>query len=214
MFRQVKTDLPRQLLGWDTGTLEVVGPIHLEPTPEYKAAHGGFKTKKMQICTTDESEKLSGYLAQISEDGNVTWQPGSGSGGGSGDDSSDSSHSKGKEKVRLPVYNRYSSAVQFQIGSGGVGPIGQNADFVAICWFKDVPDDEETTVRIPVLKSGNQKQLRQNYSESICLNDRLTGLIGGFLVNEQTAQTHQYEVVGYLTATLILDSGLDPDHED
>ena len=80
MFRQVKTDLPRQLLGWDTGTLEVVGPIHLEPTPEYKAAHGGFKTKKMQICTTDESEKLSGYSAQILEDGSVTWQPGGGGG--------------------------------------------------------------------------------------------------------------------------------------
>lgn len=33
-------------------------------------------------------------------------------------------------------------------------------------------------------------------------------------VNDQTAQTHKYEVVGYLTCTLVLDSGLDPDHED
>ncbi|KAI0826298.1 hypothetical protein BC629DRAFT_1605012 [Irpex lacteus] len=175
MFRQVKTELPREMLGWETGTLEVVGPIHLEPTPEYKAAHGGFKTKKLEVRTTDESDKLSGSSAQVSNsDGTANTQ----------------------NKIRLPVYNRYSSAVQFQIGSGGIGPIGQDADFFAVWWFKDLPDDEETTVRIPVLKSGNQKQLRQNY------------------INDQTAQTHKYEVVGYLTATLVLDSGLDPDHED
>jgi hypothetical protein len=34
-----------------------------------------------------------------------------------------------------------------------------------------------------------------------------------FIVNDQTAKTHKYEVVGYLTCTLVLDSGLDPDHE-
>ena len=34
------------------------------------------------------------------------------------------------------------------------------------------------------------------------------------LVSDQTKQTHQYEVIGWLTATVVLDSGLDPDHED
>ena len=33
-------------------------------------------------------------------------------------------------------------------------------------------------------------------------------------VNEQTKQTHQFEIVGWLTATIVLDSGLDPDHEE
>ena len=33
-------------------------------------------------------------------------------------------------------------------------------------------------------------------------------------VNDQTLQTHKYEVVGWLTCTVVLDSGLDPDHED
>lgn len=42
----------------------------------------------------------------------------------------------------------------------------------------------------------------------------LTWNVFFFIVNDQTAQTHKYEVVGYLTATLVLDSGLDPDHED
>lgn len=159
MFRQVKTDLPRAMLGWDTGTLEVMGPLVLEPTPEFKAAHGGFKTKKLEICTTDESEKLSSSSAHVGDDdGSVSWELSE------------------EDKVRLPVYNRYSSAVQFQIGSGGVGPIGQDADFVAVWWFKDVPDDEETRVRIPVLKSANFKQLRQNYSALVLLVDTCDGM--------------------------------------
>ncbi len=99
----------------------------------------------------------------MSDDGSVTWQIGDTNTDNSSSNSDGTANTQ--NKIRLPVYNRYSSAVQFQIGSGGIGPIGQDADFFAVWWFKDLPDDEETTVRIPVLKSGNQKQLRQNYSE-------------------------------------------------
>lgn len=145
MFRQIKTDLPRTMLGWETGTLEVSGQIRLEASPEFQS-HGGFHTKKLEICTTDESHKLSSSAARAEENGVVVWEVSE------------------EDKVRLPVYNRYSSAVLFQIGSGAVGPVGPDADYVAVCWLKDVPDDEETTVRVPVLKSANLKQLRQNYS--------------------------------------------------
>lgn len=72
------------------------------------------------------------------------------------------------DKVRLPVYNRYSSAVLFEIGTGGIGPLGSGSDYVAMVWLKDVPDDEEMPVRVPVIKSGKLKQIRQNYSESAC----------------------------------------------
>lgn len=143
MFRQIKTDLPRSMLGWETGTLEIAGPIRIEPLPEFQS---GFHTKKLEISTTDESHKPSSSAAREEENGAVVWELSE------------------EEKVRLPVYNRYSSAVVFQIGSGGIGPVGPDADFLAVCWFKDVPDDEETTVRVPVLKSVNLKQLRQNYS--------------------------------------------------
>ena len=144
MFRQIKTDLPRPLLGWETGTVEIAGSIRLEPSASFQS---GVKTKKLAISTTDESAKPSSSVARIEEGGSVVWDI------------------PEEEKVRLPVYNRFSSAVMFEIGSGGPGPIGQDADFLAVCWLKDVPDDEETTVRLPVLKSGNLKQLRQNYGE-------------------------------------------------
>jgi len=173
MFRQVKTDLPRPMLGWETGTLEIPNGIRIEPAPGFTE---GFNTKKLEICTTDDSYKVPSNSARV-EGGSVFWDP-------------------PVEKVRLPVYNRFSSAVIFEIGSGGFGPIGQDSDFIAACWLKDVPDDEETNIRVPILKSKNLKQLRQNY------------------INDQTAQTHEYEIVGYLTCTIVLDSGLDPDHEE
>ena len=130
------------MLGWETGTLEVIGGIRVEPTPERPE---GFNTKKLEVCTTDDSYKVPSSAALV-EDGSVYWDP-------------------PVDKVRLPVYNRYSSAVTFEIGSGGIGPIGQDCDYLAVCWFKDIPDDEETPIRIPVIKSPHLKQLKQNYSE-------------------------------------------------
>lgn len=174
LFRQVKTDLPPNLLGWDTGTAEILGPISIEPVPEFTE---GFQSKKITVSTTEDSYKVPASAAEKQEGGKVVWNV-------------------PVEKVRLPVYNRYSSAVLFEIGSGGIGPLGASSDFVAMCWLKDVADDEETEVRVPVLRSKDLKQIRQNY------------------INEETAKAHQYDIVGWLTCSLVLDSGLDPDHAD
>lgn len=143
LFRQVKTDLPPNLLGWDTGTAEILGPISIEPVPEFTE---GFQTKKITVSTTEDSYKVPASAAEKQEGGKVVWNV-------------------PVEKVRLPVYNRYSSAVLFEIGSGGIGPLGASSDFVAMCWLKDVADDEETEVRVPVLRSKDLKQIRQNYSK-------------------------------------------------
>ncbi|EPQ58830.1 hypothetical protein GLOTRDRAFT_54343 [Gloeophyllum trabeum ATCC 11539] len=172
LFRQVKTPLPREMLGWDTGTVEILGSISIESNEELRE---GFKTKKLTMSTSEDSYKAPSSSATVT-DNNVHWD-------------------LPVDKIRLPVYNRYSSAVLFEIGSGGVGPIGQDCDYVAVAWLKDVPDDEEVTLRLPVLRSDKLAQVRQNY------------------INEQTAKTHKYDIVGYLTCALVLDSGLDPDHE-
>ncbi|KAI0074714.1 hypothetical protein K474DRAFT_1665159 [Panus rudis PR-1116 ss-1] len=177
LFRQVKTDLPRSMLGWDTGTVEVAGPITIEPISSFTE---GFHTKKLELSTTEDSYKVPTSAADVQEGGKVIWNIATSE----------------EEKIRLPVYNRYSSAVVFEIGSGGIGPLGADSDYVALLWLKDVVDDEETPVRVPVLRSKDLKQVRQNY------------------INEQTAKTHQYDIVGWLTCTIVLDSGLDPDHAD
>lgn len=98
--------------------------------------------------------------------------------------------------MRLPVYNRYASALLFEIGSGGPGFIGADSDYVAMVWLKDIIDNEESTVRVPVIEGKKIEVLRQNY------------------INDQTFKTHQYNIVGYLTCKVVLDSGLDHDHAD
>lgn len=146
VFRQVKTDLPPTAFGWETGTLEIHGGIRIEPTPEFSREFG---TKKLHICTTDQTYNVPTSAARV-EGGSVFW---------------DIPQAVGEDKVRMPVYNRYSSAVVFEIGAGGRLGLGSGADYMAIYWFKDMGDDEETEIRVPVLKSKNLKQLRQNYGE-------------------------------------------------
>ncbi|KAH8101901.1 hypothetical protein BXZ70DRAFT_932402 [Cristinia sonorae] len=174
LFRQVKTDLPRTMLGWETGTVEILDSVTIEPAPGFTE---GFSSKKLSLSTSDDKYKVPSSAARELEGGSTVWD-------------------LPVDKVRLPVYNRYSSAVLFEIGSGGIGPLGAASDYVALLWLKDVPDDEEVPVRVPVIKSGKLKQIRQNY------------------INDQTAKTHEYEIVGWLSCTIVLDSGLDPDHED
>jgi hypothetical protein len=140
LFRQVKLDIPRSFIGWDTGTLEILDNIHVESTDDFD-----FKTKKLVISTTEEEYKAPTSSAIVT-DGDIHWD-------------------LPVDKVRLPVYNRYASAVLFEIGSGGIGPIGQDSDFVAVQWLQDIPDEEDTHIRIPVIKSKDLEQVRQNYSE-------------------------------------------------
>ncbi|KAG8772899.1 hypothetical protein FRC12_002832 [Ceratobasidium sp. 428] len=73
--------------------------------------------------------------------------------------------------------------------------MGGAPDAVAVLWLKDIPDDEETEIRVPVVVGKDLRQLRQN------------------VLNDQTKKTHPYEVVGWLTTKIKLDAGLDEDHE-
>ncbi|WVQ82868.1 hypothetical protein IAT38_005004 [Cryptococcus sp. DSM 104549] len=101
--------------------------------------------------------------------------------------------------LRLPVYSRYQSSVIFEIGKTG-GPlsvvgVGVKPDAIAVLWMQDLTDDIAQEVKLPVLVGKNLHNLRQN------------------AINDQTAKFHDFEVVGELTAKILLDSGLDEDHE-
>jgi hypothetical protein len=53
-------------------------------------------------------------------------------------------------------------------------------------------DNEPKEVRLPII-SGSE-HLKANY------------------ISDQTKKTHDYQIVGWLTTTVVLDSGLDSDH--
>lgn len=100
--------------------------------------------------------------------------------------------------VRLPIYSRYASSLIFDIGSRTsvaslIGKSGPEA--IAVLWLQDLQDDVEQEVKIPIFTGPHLKNLRQN------------------VINDQTAKHHEFELVGFLTCILKLDSGLDLDHE-
>lgn len=102
----------------------------------------------------------------------------------------------GDDEIRLPTTDRYSSALTFDYGGDTitVGPLGQKVEAFATLWLAELVDDQPKEVRLPVVVSKSPA-LRTNY------------------VNEQTEKTHDFQIVGWLTTTVILDSGLDADFE-
>jgi len=163
LFKAVEADLPPNLRGWDTGTVEVLSSVRLEVPQEKRAA---FSNKKLNISTNTSNFKIPSAEASVEGDA-VVWNVDS--------------------QLRLPTYDRYSTAICFEVGSG--------PEALAPFWLQDIEDDVEREVRIPILTAQKPTQLRQNY------------------INAQTAKTHTYEVIGHLIVTLRLDSGLDPDFE-
>lgn len=99
----------------------------------------------------------------------------------------------------MPVYSRYRSSVVFEIGKGDgvLSTLGVKKvpEAIAVLWLQDLTDDIEQEVKLPVLVGENLGTLRQN------------------AINDFTAEHHEFEVVGWLTVRMKLDSGLDEDHE-
>ena len=153
-------------MGWDTGTVEILAPIRfdIDTSKNFRP-----QTSRITISTTDSTENISPDSSIVENGGTtVTW--------------------KVEDKLRLPVYSRYNSCLTLEITTGGVT---RKLVALGLLWLKDIVDDEEIEVRIPVVVGKDLKQLRQN------------------VINEETAKTHEYQIVGYMTTKLKLDSGLD-----
>lgn len=192
-FRGMHVTLPRNMRGWDTGTLEVYNArFDIEPGMEDKFAPG---PAQLRVVTSEKVEQFPKKECTV-EGNSITWELESGT-DEDGDGDVDSI-----KPLRMPIYSRYSSAVEFVIRKGalGVGPLvklGIKLDpaAIAMLWLQDLTDDVEQEVKLPVMVSKDYVQLRQN------------------VINDQTAKHHDFEIIGWLTARMKLDSGLDEDHE-
>lgn len=169
LFKSFKVDLPKELRGWDTGTIHISSDIKVELDAEHQTM---INNDQLIVATSDSNCKVPGKVS-TKEGSTVNWSV--------------------DPTIRLPVYSRYQSAVHFNIGGGGI--IGGAPEAFASLWLQDLADDEEKEIRIPVITSKKVKQLRQNY------------------VNDETAKTHEFERIGWLTCRMMVDSGLDADHE-
>lgn len=122
---------------------------------------------KLIAFTPDSKESIPVLIAETNDNG-ITWNI---------------------DALRLPVYNRYSSSLNFEFGKSSVWD--HKPDAMAVLWLSEVEDDEEIDVEIPVVVGRDLRLLRQHF------------------LNDFTASTHDYQTVGRLTTKIKLNRGLD-----
>ncbi|CAP61303.1 uncharacterized protein PODANS_3_11030 [Podospora anserina S mat+] len=135
VWRSVKLNMVKEIgTGWEYGTLEVKAPI--------KPA-GGLnqelmkKWNKIKIKTKIGKEKMH-FSSEID-----AWRP----------------KRQSKENVFVGVSNRYATSLVLEFKDTSK-VMGEDAVALAVLWLGDIPDEEETTVRLNVWKGG-KKQLKR-----------------------------------------------------
>ncbi|WAQ89113.1 hypothetical protein PtA15_10A537 [Puccinia triticina] len=185
LFESVQMQLPRNLLGWNTATLEITSTIRAELSDEL-AAYLKKKGQKLKLKTVEDTIKVP-LLNQQESPTSVVWA----------NESQIPDHDR--TLLRVPIYARYKSNVTFQIGGESVissllpGESGAHKH-IAVLWLHTLEDDVEQEIRLPILSGPNLTTLRQNF------------------INDQTRAHHNYDVNGYLTFKVRVDPGLDPEH--
>jgi hypothetical protein len=141
-FRGVKTTLPPNLRGWDTGTLEI-GDARIDIDPKNTSL---FEPRplRLRVISSESTEVMPKKEADVN--GNtISWQ---------------------MDMLRLPVYARYQSSIVFEVGKVG-GPlalagVSNKPEAIAVLWMQDLTDDIEQEVKLPVLVGKDLATLRLN----------------------------------------------------
>ncbi|KAI9738145.1 MAG: hypothetical protein M1818_005574 [Claussenomyces sp. TS43310] len=149
LFRSVDLRLPRNLLGWDLGSFEVLGDKVLVENDTNSYLSGaritihtdvGKKTISRQWIETDE-RGTSWNLARITEEEN---------------------HLQ-KRRIIIPVRRRYQAPIRLEFfNKSNRKPVAY-----AIYWLCDLVDNTETALSLPVYKTPMPKQMTQNYISEI-----------------------------------------------
>ncbi|KAH7342491.1 hypothetical protein BKA65DRAFT_292857 [Rhexocercosporidium sp. MPI-PUGE-AT-0058] len=121
MFRSVEMQLPRELLGWDIGTLEIKTPIKPINLPEDISSH------RIKLRSNIAKVKMT------SEDSEWKY--------------------KGSKKTDfLACTKRYATALVVEFRKSQIGTDSTAA--FAVFWLRDIPDEEEKTIKLKVWKGG------------------------------------------------------------
>ena len=145
VFRPVQLQAPREMLGWDYGTLEFTGPIKSTDLP----AH--LQNLRLKLRTVVGKGKMPAS-------GNGTWT------------------GKKDRTIRLAVRKRYCSCLVIEFRKNVSMALDKTSAF-AVLWLKDVPDDEDRTLTIPVW-SGDANMKR---AEANCLSAELEDKVVGHI---------------------------------
>ncbi|KZF24768.1 hypothetical protein L228DRAFT_267074 [Xylona heveae TC161] len=146
VFRSVQLQPPKELLGWEYGTLEIRSGIKSKDLPH------DLSSLRLSFRTSAGKAKMhssrSGVLSSHHSDADdTTWN---------------STHSR---RVYLAVRKRYSTCLLISFRRNALGP--DKTPAFSILWLKDVPDDEPRTLDLPVYRSS---EVRVSRARSNCLS--------------------------------------------
>lgn len=147
VFRSVQLQVPQALLGWEYGTLDVNPVVKATNIPK------DLQNLRMKIRTTLARGKLhsgSEDGKQNQHDGHIVWKTKKGS------------------AIRLPVRKRYASPLVVELRKDSA--LSDRTPAFGVLWLKDVPDNEEQTVRLPIWKGDldrAQNNVLPEYGEKV-----------------------------------------------
>lgn len=134
VFRSVQLQAPRELLGWEFGTLEI--------QPSIKSSSdlpSHLISDRLKLRTNIGKAKMHAQ----SEKG--TWKP------------------KNDSSLKLAVRRRYASCLIIEFRENSV--LKDNTPAFCVLWLKDIPDEEEKKIDLPVWK-GDLARAQQNCLDS------------------------------------------------
>lgn len=120
VFRSIELQFPKELLGWDYGTLKITGPI------KSKDLAADLRGLRIKLRTSVNHGKMYHENA----DTGIQWQ------------------GKHERTIRLAVRKRYCSCLVVEFRKNRFGP--DKTPAFAVLWLKDIPDEEDKTVTLTV----------------------------------------------------------------
>lgn len=131
VFRSIQLQAPKELLGWDYGTLELTSPI------VSKDISSDLRSLRMKLRTTVNRGKM--YSSDTEDEGD---------------------HWTGRHDrpIRLAIRKRYCSCLVIEFRKNSLG-LDKTPAF-AVLWLKDIPDEEQRTVTLTVWKNDGKNLKR------------------------------------------------------
>ncbi|KAF5019882.1 hypothetical protein F66182_8118 [Fusarium sp. NRRL 66182] len=129
VFRSVQLQAPRNLLGWQYGTIEVQPTVTVVDCPK------DLRSSKLKFRTNISSGKM--YTEEGDDQATVTWK------------------SKRDKSLALAVASRYSSCMSIAFREKGF--FGDDTEAFAVLWLKDIVDEEEMELELPIWKGDFQR---------------------------------------------------------
>lgn len=179
LFRSVGLKLPRNMLGWDLGTVEVLG----EKVAVESDSTGTLSSTRIALRTDSGKGRISRSWIDKNSASNATeWNLGY---------IQEGNNELQRHRVLVPVRHRYQSALHLDFyTSSGRKPVGY-----AVYWLSDLVDNTSTDLVLPVYRTSQVKQLKENY-----------------IPNIENDEHVEAEKIGTIRLTIRFKAGMDDSH--